>query len=399
MQAKRPSLIMLILALGISLWVVPAMAEDVGQFTRVVNEVDQWKKGKPPPKLAKVRGEVENQDIVETKDRALAVVQFVDDSTITISPKSKITIEDYMYDAKKGKTKGAIKILEGVVETVIPNTDKLQKKDINIYTTTAIAGIRGTKVITVVKPEGTVFYVVPEEKEAKPEKSKIKIRLFSPECQPTAPAMVFVSERLKKNMPLKEIVVDALAAGLDPCDVIKAAILNGINVEQLAANFQEVCKNDPELKQICTPCIILKCTVEAMRCLKEADLTEGEYGILREKLAPILGQIKPEDMAAIENLPITGIVGAIPNYPPTEMQLYLAKLPQASQGVANSLIAAGADANAVNNCLKGLGVSEPPTATTTPSAPPPPGVGGGGQPAEVTPPVVTPPVVNPSLEQ
>jgi hypothetical protein len=261
-----------------------------------------------------------------------------------------------------------------------------------------VSALADTKVITVVKPEGTVFYVVPEGKEAKPEKTKIKIRLFSPECQPTAPAMVFVSERLKKKMPLKEILEDALAAGLDPCDVIKAAILNHVNVEQLAANFQKVCTNDPELKQICTPCIILKCTVEAMRCLKEAELTPGEVGILEKKLAPIVGEIKPEDMAAIEKLPISGIVGAIPNYPPTEMQLYLAKLPQASQAVASSLIAAGADANAVNNCLKGLGVSEPPpTSTTTSTAPPPPppGVGGGGQPAAG----VIPPEVNPSAAQ
>jgi hypothetical protein len=81
--------------------------------------------------------------VVSTREQALAVVQFVDDSTITISPKSKVTIEDYMYDANKGNSKGTIRVLEGVVETVIPTTDKLQKKDINILTTTAIAGIRG----------------------------------------------------------------------------------------------------------------------------------------------------------------------------------------------------------------------------------------------------------------
>jgi hypothetical protein len=60
-----------------------------------------------------------------------------------ISPKSKVTIEDYMYEASKGRPKGTIKVLEGVVETVIPTTDKLQQKDIQIFTTTAIAGIRG----------------------------------------------------------------------------------------------------------------------------------------------------------------------------------------------------------------------------------------------------------------
>jgi len=120
-----------------------ALAEDVGKFSRVVNQVDQLKKGKEPGVPAKVPNGVENQDVVRTKEQAMAVVQFVDDSSMTISPKSKVTIEDYMYDSTKGQTKGSIKVLEGVVETVIPTTDKLQQKDIQIRTTTAIAGIRG----------------------------------------------------------------------------------------------------------------------------------------------------------------------------------------------------------------------------------------------------------------
>jgi len=67
------------------------------------------------------------------------VVHFVDDSTMTISPKSKVTIEDYMYDANKGKTSGTIKVMQGVVETVIPSTEKLQQKTSRSAPPTAIA--------------------------------------------------------------------------------------------------------------------------------------------------------------------------------------------------------------------------------------------------------------------
>jgi hypothetical protein len=77
---------------------------------------------------------------------------------MTISPKSKVTIEDYMYDAANAQNKGTIKIFEGVVETIIPTTDKLRHKDIQICTTTAMAGIPGTRMVTVVKSEGTIFY-------------------------------------------------------------------------------------------------------------------------------------------------------------------------------------------------------------------------------------------------
>jgi FecR protein len=378
MQAKRPSLLLLVLALGFSLGAIPAQAQDVGQFTRVVNEVDQFKKGKGPPKLAKVPGAVENQDIVQTKEQAMAVVMFVDDSTITISPKSKVTIEDYMYDADKGKTKGAIKVLEGVVETVIPNTDKLQKKDINIYTTTAIAGIRGTKVITVVKPggQGTLFFVVPEGK-AKPKKSTIKIRMFSPDVMPDAPTVQFVEERMKKKMPLTQIVDEALEKGLDPCAVVKAAIVLGVKPESLVVAFQKVCQGDPEYKQICTPCIILKCTIEAMRALKEVELSEMQYGHIVKHLAPITGEINPQDLNTINMLAATGIQGAIPYSIPTQAQLNEAKLPQVTRQIAAEMINAGAPEADINACMNNMGVS--PTETYTPPAAPPPtsGLGGG----------------------
>jgi hypothetical protein len=386
MQAKWPSLIFLVVALGFSLYAIMAQAEDVGQFTRVVNEVDQLKKGKGPPQLAKVPGGVENQDIVQTREQAMAVVQFVDDSTITISPKSKVTIEDYMYDASKGKTQGAIKILEGVVETVIPNKDNLQKKDINIYTTTAVAGIRGTKVITVVKPggEGTIFYVVPEI-QAKPTKSKVNIRMYAPEIMPEARIMEFVADRLKKKMPLTQIVKEALEADLDPCAFVKAAILQRINPEQLVEAFQKVCKDNPQYKEACNPAVILKCTVEAMRALKEVSIGEMQYGLLLKNLAPIAGEIKAQDLGAINALANTGIQGAIPYSIPTQSQVNEAKLPQAAQAVAEAMIKAGADPTAVNNALQGLGVTEIQTGTQAPPPPsaPPSGVSEGGQPPEV----------------
>jgi hypothetical protein len=140
MKTRWPLMLMvLLLALG---WAVRVPAEDVGNFTRVLNQVDQLKKGQGPFLPAKVPNGVENQDLVRTQEKSMAVVTFIDDSNVTISPKSKVTIEDYMYDASKGQTKGAIKVFEGVIETVVPNTDKVQEINIQIYTTTAVAGIR-----------------------------------------------------------------------------------------------------------------------------------------------------------------------------------------------------------------------------------------------------------------
>jgi hypothetical protein len=336
------------------------LAEDVGQFSRVVNQVDQLKQGKAPPLPAKVPNGLANQDEVLTKEQSMAVVHFVDDSTMTISPKSKVTIEDYMYDANKGKTSGTIKVMQGVVETVIPTTEKLQQKDIQIRTTTAIAGIRGTKLVTVAKPEGTIFYVVPEGGVAKPKPSKIRIRLFSPETQPDAPAVRFVSEGLKKNEPLRQILEEGLEARLDPCDLVKATYLLGITTEQMAAEFKAVSAANPELKNICTPCLILKCTVEALRSLKEVEVAEGQYGILLRNLAPIQGDLKPGDLAVVANLVNVGADGQIPNYPPTQQQVDQAKLPQDVNRVSDDLIKSGADPAELNSCKVTLGVTATP---------------------------------------
>ncbi len=322
----------------------------------------------------------------------MAVVKFVDDSTMTISPKSKVIIEDYMYDADKARNKGTVRILEGVVETVIPTTDKLKQKDIQIFTTTAVAGIRGTRMVTVVKPEGTVFYVVPDPKAVKTEKSKIKIRLFSPECRPDSKAQQFVAERLKRKMPLNQLVDEALEARLDPCDVIRAAVMLGVRVEDLVTSFQQVCQADPEYHHICTPCIIFKCTLEALRCLKEVEVAEGQYGILMEKLAPILGEINPKDMDAILKLPTKGSEGPIPGFPPTPEQINQAKLLQEAQQLKTEMIKAGAPEADLQACSEAMGIPTETFAYSPPPTAPPPaavtgtGLGGGGAPEPTPPP-------------
>ena len=363
MRKQWSLMLVVLLAVGLFWGATPVLADDVGQFTRVVNEVDQVKKGKELPVPAKVPGGVENQDQVRTKEKSMAVLQFVDESSMTISPKSKVTIEDYMYDASNAQSKGSIKLLEGVVESVIPTTDKLQQKNIQIRTTTAIAGIRGTRLVIATKPnEASIFYVIPDQPGAKPDKSKIRVRLFSPETQPDAPAMQFVSESLKKKLPLRQLVEEAMEKGLDPCEVIKALVLLGFDLEQIVINFQQVCTADPEFEKICTPCLILKCALEARRALQEVDVSEGQYAILMANLAyaPIIGEWN--NLSEILNLKKQGIDGPLPNYPPTQDQLNEAKLPQEAESIAETLIRYGADPTVLSDCKRILGVGTQPEA-------------------------------------
>jgi mannose/fructose/N-acetylgalactosamine-specific phosphotransferase system component IIB len=366
MQTKWPAGLVVLMILGLLGWMSPVQAEDVGQFNQVVNQVDHLRQGQAPPLPAKVQSGVANQDQVHTREKSMAVVQFVDDSTMTISPKSKVTIEDYMYDAGKGQTQGTVKVLQGVVESVIPTTDRLQKKDLKILTTTAIAGIRGTRLVTVANPEGpgkpdsTVFYVIPDPKRVKPEavkKPTVRIRTYAPDMMPAAPAMQFMAEHLQNKIPLDQTIKAALEAGIKPCTLIKAAVVQGVNVNQLVWAMQKVYASDPQNQKLCTPCTVLKCTVEALRALKVVDVGEMQSATIKEGLAPIVAKIKPEDLAAISRLSTTGIEGPIPNYPPTQEQMEQAKLPQAAQQIAAILIQAGASQAELNICMDEMGIT------------------------------------------
>jgi len=67
----RWSLVLVGLFLLIMAGAALGLAEEVGQFTRVVNQVDQLKQGKQSPVPAKVPNGVANQDQVLTKEQSM----------------------------------------------------------------------------------------------------------------------------------------------------------------------------------------------------------------------------------------------------------------------------------------------------------------------------------------
>ena len=113
-----------------------AQAQEAGKFTAILNQVDHLKQGRDPKVQAQVRDPVAVQDAIQTAEQSKAKVQFIDSTTMTIAPKSKVTVEEYMFDANKSKN--VIQLIDGVIETVTPTNSETI-----IKTSTAIAGIRG----------------------------------------------------------------------------------------------------------------------------------------------------------------------------------------------------------------------------------------------------------------
>jgi hypothetical protein len=280
-----------------------AQAEEVGHFSQVVNKVDYLKQGKGPPQPAKVKDGVENQDMVRTAEQSRAMMRFIDDTTMTVGPKSELTIEEYMYDASKGRRQAVVKLLSGVVETVAPQVASPGKSDFTLRTPTATAGIRGTKYITMVGPNFTMFYVL---------SGTIRVKSYSPDLGPTSPAMKCISDQLKRKVPIKDIIDHCLDAGLDPCTLIKAAVIQGISVEELGKALSDRFMYDPRLKQI-----FMKCAVEALRAIKEEDVGAGKYALLLTNLAPIIGNLTAGDLAQIASFVEKGVpadLSTLPGY-------------------------------------------------------------------------------------
>jgi hypothetical protein len=377
---KKISLMVFAAAL-VAIWAAPSSSwsqtQDVGHFSQVVNHVNYQKQGKGPEKPAKVKDGVENKDVVKTKELSRAKMRFIDNTLMTVGPKTELTIEDYMYDASKGKRSAVVEVYKGVVETVTPHITPSEKPNFIMRTPTATAGIRGTKYYTVVGPNFTAFYVV---------EGKLRVQTNIPGLAPDSVAMKCVAEGLRKRLPLEVVLNHCLESGLDPCSLIKAAIIQRADLRKVIKFFMDKSR-EPKYREVSTPFIIMRCATIALRAMKEEDASAGKYAMLIQDLAPIVGEMGPGDLARISNLTQQGIPAdmSIPHYPPSESQIAEAAMPDAVKTVANALIDAGANPNEVNNYANIIGYTPPalePIVAPTVS----PGISsGGGAPPPVPP--------------
>ena len=75
-----------------------AQADVVGRLTQVEGRVDLLKGGQLPATPVKVDDGVQPGDVLRTKSLSKAQITFIDNSTLTIAPESRVAIEAYMFD-------------------------------------------------------------------------------------------------------------------------------------------------------------------------------------------------------------------------------------------------------------------------------------------------------------
>ncbi len=136
--------------------VVLAQAEVAGRITQVEGTVDFLKGGKLPASAVKLDDNVEVGDVLRTKSLSKAQITFMDNTVITISPESRIAIEEYMFDPK-GKRSAVLQLFQGLAHVVVSKLFKVSEPDFVVKTQTAVMGVRGTDVGLRIHPNNTTI--------------------------------------------------------------------------------------------------------------------------------------------------------------------------------------------------------------------------------------------------
>jgi hypothetical protein len=143
---KYPILWTLLLVLAFQVGpLAHARADVVGRFTQVEGRVDLLKGGQLPANPVKLNDGVQPGDIIRTKSLSKAQITFVDNSTMAISPESRVAVETYQYDAAKHKRSAVLQLFMGLAHVVVSKLTEVKEPDFVIKTNTAIMGVRGTE--------------------------------------------------------------------------------------------------------------------------------------------------------------------------------------------------------------------------------------------------------------
>jgi hypothetical protein len=155
---KFALLLPVLIILAFQVWpLTQAQAEEVGRLTQVKGRVDILKGGHLPATPAKINDGVQPGDVIRTKSLSKAQVTFMDNSILTISPESRVAIEEYMYDSAKNKRNAVIKLFQGLAHMVVSKITKAEEPDFVVKTNTAIMGVRGTDFGIRLQPNGSTI--------------------------------------------------------------------------------------------------------------------------------------------------------------------------------------------------------------------------------------------------
>ena len=154
----RQVIVAVVMSLALALaGTVGAGAAVVGRLTQVEGRVTLLKGGNLPAITVKTDDPVEPGDVVRTKSLSRAQITFIDNSTLTISPESRIAVAEYLVDPAQGKRRAVLEVFQGLALAVVNKIFKVEEPDFVIKTHTAVMGVRGTEIGIRLSPNGSTI--------------------------------------------------------------------------------------------------------------------------------------------------------------------------------------------------------------------------------------------------
>ena len=141
-----------IAAVTLALSLGPAAAEQitVGNAKVIVRTVTGAYEGEM--RQLQLLDDVYHNELIETEEESATQLVFMDETTITLGPKSKIVLDKFVYDPDPSKAAFVMTATQGVFRFA---SGKLAKSVYRINTPAATIGIRGTELVVSVLPAAT----------------------------------------------------------------------------------------------------------------------------------------------------------------------------------------------------------------------------------------------------
>jgi hypothetical protein len=189
-----------------------AQADAVGRITQVEGQVDILKGGKLPANPVKLQDAVESGDVLRTKSLSKAQITFIDNSIITLSPESRLAIDEYQFKPEQQQRNAVMNLFQGMAHVVVNKLFKADQPDFVIKTQTAVTGVRGTDFGVRVQPNASTilnFQGVTQVANIFPEVSQLSRRAFKV-------AFAFGPPGSPGSVWLKDMQGTTVARGLPP---------------------------------------------------------------------------------------------------------------------------------------------------------------------------------------
>lgn len=123
-----------------------ALSQVVGMITKTEGRVDILRAGQSAAEAVKLEDTVSIGDILRTKSDGSAEITFIDKSVMTVGPRSRLGVDEYLFKPDEGKRSASLKLFRGKAGFNIWKANfPAEGNKFEMKTRTAIAGVRGTE--------------------------------------------------------------------------------------------------------------------------------------------------------------------------------------------------------------------------------------------------------------